>query len=155
MATMLPVSAMAQGTRHDIGSKAGEFGIDITLTDGIGLSQPRGGLTFELEKTGATETFELSQIGARRVEGGTAYRLRVAANERERATAFWDRHGAVEDFTPNFPLCRTSARAPRESIRYSLYLPGFGSTPQQEMSGPRLARILRQIAPCPTPERAD
>ncbi|MDH2326711.1 hypothetical protein QCN27_07510 [Cereibacter sp. SYSU M97828] len=150
LAAALPGMAFAQGTRHDIGAQAGDFGIDITLPDGIAFSRPSGSLG-----AGGAEAFVMSQVDARRVAGGITYRFKIDEAERTRATAVWDRHGGIKDFTPSFSFCRTGPHDRKQPIRYSLYRPGFGSTPSKQLSAAGMARVLRGIAPCPTRERAD
>lgn len=155
LAAMLPGMASAQGTRHDIGARAGDFGLDITLPDGIAFLRPNGNLRFEGNDAGAQEGFAITRINARRVAGGTTYRFTIDDADRSRATEMWDRQGGIKDFTPSFSFCSTGPHDRRRSIRYSLYRPGFGSTAEHELSAAGMARVTRDLAPCPTPERAD
>lgn len=129
--------------------------MDITLPDGIAFSRTRGSLDFKVNGTGEEVGFAMTQINARRVAGGTVYRFKIDDAERTRATAFWDRQGGIKNFTPSFSFCRTGPHDRKQTIRYSLYRPGFGSTAEQELSAAGMARVTRDLAPCPTVERAD
>jgi len=161
LTTFLPVAALAQGTRHDMGVQLNNLRVEVTVSSGLFVESGDGAIslrTYVEDKPSARRndvSLPLALHTVTRRGNSRVLTYKVSPNVGDEAREFWDRQGGPRGIMSTFPFCLTQTPARRENITFRTSLPGIGYLPINRMQPTDLREMMMELAPCPPTERTD